>query len=255
VALDAATIGGSSAAIILFYVGGMALNDAADVRVDRIERPGRPIPSGRVSLEAAYVFAGVCLFCGLLAVALVGSGALGLALVLVVAIVAYDFLHTRFKASVLVMGACRGLVYLVAAAGVAWPIDMGLAGWFAAALALYTVALTSVARSETHTRRGAGRLITLAMPVLVLLPVVRIRPESLEWALPAGMLALGWLAIAARFAFMRPPRTIQAVLTLLSGICLVDAFFLTLLGRPVLATLAGVCFAVTAWGHRRILGT
>ena len=31
------------------YLAGMALNDYADREIDAVERPGRPIPSGRVS--------------------------------------------------------------------------------------------------------------------------------------------------------------------------------------------------------------
>ncbi len=48
-----AAIGG----VGLLYVGGMALNDAVDAKIDRQERPNRPIPSGRISRRAAYAFA------------------------------------------------------------------------------------------------------------------------------------------------------------------------------------------------------
>ncbi len=40
----------------LIYCAGMAANDIFDRRVDEIERPSRPIPSGRVSLGAAWTF-------------------------------------------------------------------------------------------------------------------------------------------------------------------------------------------------------
>src|SRR4051794_41703250 len=40
------------------YLAGMALNDYADREVDAVERPGRPIPSGRVSPEFALALAG-----------------------------------------------------------------------------------------------------------------------------------------------------------------------------------------------------
>ena len=43
-------------AIACFYIAGMALNDLADVSTDRIERPGRPIPSGHISKRAAIAF-------------------------------------------------------------------------------------------------------------------------------------------------------------------------------------------------------
>src|SRR4051794_13901119 len=38
-----------TAASMVLYAAGMALNDLFDLEVDRAERPGRPLPSGRVS--------------------------------------------------------------------------------------------------------------------------------------------------------------------------------------------------------------
>ena len=52
-----------------------------------------------------------------------------------------------------------------------------------------------------------------------------------------------------------PPRMRPAVMGWLSGICLADAYFLTLLDTPVLAVIAAACFVLTAIGHRHILGT
>ena len=42
----AAGLAGASSCL---YLAGMALNDYADREVDAVERPARPIPSGRVS--------------------------------------------------------------------------------------------------------------------------------------------------------------------------------------------------------------
>jgi hypothetical protein len=46
---DARRTAGRVAASWCLYASGMALNDYADRAIDAIERPGRPIPSGRVS--------------------------------------------------------------------------------------------------------------------------------------------------------------------------------------------------------------
>src|SRR6516164_6711151 len=42
-----------AAASMVLYAAGMALNDYFDVDIDRVERPGRPIPTGRVSATFA----------------------------------------------------------------------------------------------------------------------------------------------------------------------------------------------------------
>ncbi|WP_344980642.1 UbiA family prenyltransferase, partial [Streptosporangium fragile] len=44
---------GLAAASVLLYWAGMALNDWSDREIDAVERPERPIPSGRVSPRGA----------------------------------------------------------------------------------------------------------------------------------------------------------------------------------------------------------
>src|SRR5919206_5170200 len=43
------------AAMTLFYIGGMFLNDAFDRAIDARERPSRPIPAGEISAVAAFI--------------------------------------------------------------------------------------------------------------------------------------------------------------------------------------------------------
>lgn len=102
----------------MIYTGGMILNDAADVEFDREHRKERPIPSGKVSVRAAWVVSCGLMFAG--GVIALGYGAnpqiTGL---LLGAIVFYDLYHKRWEGSVIVMGACRLLLYLMAASAVA----------------------------------------------------------------------------------------------------------------------------------------
>ncbi|MCF3964273.1 UbiA family prenyltransferase, partial [Streptomyces fuscigenes] len=50
---------------LCLYEAGMALNDWADREEDAAERPGRPIPSGRIGPGAALAAAGVLTAAGL----------------------------------------------------------------------------------------------------------------------------------------------------------------------------------------------
>src|SRR3954469_21075139 len=75
----------------LMYLAGMALNDYADRDVDAVERPARPIPSGRVSPAFALGLAGALTAgAGLLAVAADGPRALAVAAPLAAAVWGYD---------------------------------------------------------------------------------------------------------------------------------------------------------------------
>jgi len=51
------------------YLGGMVLNDVFDAALDALERPERPIPSGRISRRAAAVFGTLLLLLGITAAA------------------------------------------------------------------------------------------------------------------------------------------------------------------------------------------
>ena len=63
-ALDAVTALGACVAFLI-AAGGYALNDAYDIETDRINRPLRPLPSGRIGARAAYGFSLVIWAAGL----------------------------------------------------------------------------------------------------------------------------------------------------------------------------------------------
>lgn len=55
--LGARTFGVIGSSVCLYWAG-MALNDYADATVDSVERPERPVPSGRIPRRAALAVAG-----------------------------------------------------------------------------------------------------------------------------------------------------------------------------------------------------
>lgn len=128
------------------YWAGMALNDYADRDLDKLERPERPIPSGRVTpsealgLAAGLTAAGV----GLAAVA-GGRRALRVALPLAAAVWTYDLLAKPTPAGPLAMGAARGLDVLLGAGG-----QERSAALPALAVAAHTVGVTVLSRGEVH---------------------------------------------------------------------------------------------------------
>jgi len=62
------------AALSLFYVGGMFLNDAFDREFDAAHRPERPIPSGQVTAQQVFGIGFGLLAAGLAGVALASRG-------------------------------------------------------------------------------------------------------------------------------------------------------------------------------------
>jgi 4-hydroxybenzoate polyprenyltransferase len=155
-------------ASIGFYAAGMVLNDVYDLAVDRVERPERPLPRGAVGLSAAAAAGGWLLTLG--AAAACGtafvSGSPWPAFVgaaLTAAVWLYDRHAKRTPFGPAVMGACRGLNWLLgmtAAGGPTlpheWLIPIGMA--------VYVAGITLYARDEAaRSRRPTLATATLLM--------------------------------------------------------------------------------------------
>ncbi|MCH8045030.1 MAG: UbiA family prenyltransferase, partial [Planctomycetes bacterium] len=134
------------------YLAGMVLNDVCDVAQDTAERPGRPIPSGRISLSRARGIGWTLLVIGValgwsvsLLTGEVRSGMVASALAVLV--FAYDAVLKRTPLGPLAMGGCRMLNVLLgmSAFGGAWQsYHVVVAG----GLGLYIVGVTLLARRE-----------------------------------------------------------------------------------------------------------
>jgi len=155
------------AASVCLYAGGVVLNDFFDRGVDAIERPERPIPSGRVTAGRAATLGAVLLVAGILAASRASrmSGAVATAIASFVLL--YDARAKRHPiVGPLCMGICRGLNLLLgvsvnsAALVILWPI--GLLSM------LYIAAVTAVSRGEVHGGRQGIATFALISLGLVL---------------------------------------------------------------------------------------
>ncbi|WP_407706337.1 UbiA family prenyltransferase [Streptomyces scopuliridis] len=106
-------------ASLCLYEAGMALNDWADREEDAIDRPHRPIPSGRVSPPAALAAAGVLTAAGLALAARAGRPALAVGTALAATVWSYDLHLKHTAAGPAAMGAARALDLLLGATATA----------------------------------------------------------------------------------------------------------------------------------------
>ncbi|MFI8067418.1 SCO3242 family prenyltransferase [Streptomyces sp. NPDC086033] len=113
------------AASLSLYEAGMALNDWADREVDAVERPHRPLPSGRVRPAAALGAACALTGAGLSLAACAGRPALTVAVPLAGTVWAYDLALKNTPAAPFAMATARGLDLLLGAAATAGasPLD------------------------------------------------------------------------------------------------------------------------------------
>ena len=199
-------------ASMVLYAAGMALNDVFDTEIDRQERPGRPIPSGRVSRSFAGGLGAIGLVVGPLVAWLSGSSAsLVVAGVLAAVILAYDAGLKRTVLGPGVMGACRGLNLLL---GLTHTQALGgPVAWLAAATyGLFVCGITWISRSETESGRTGHLLAGLTVQDLALIGLMAaaLQPGKYPSPLPGrplipleGLLVLALVALAVNLAASR----------------------------------------------------
>ncbi|MFF2938597.1 UbiA family prenyltransferase [Streptomyces niveus] len=102
-------------ASLCLYEAGMALNDWADRDEDALERPHRPIPSGRITPNAALTAAGALTATGLFLASRAGRPTLALSTALAATVWAYDLRLKHTAAGPAAMGAARALDVLMGA--------------------------------------------------------------------------------------------------------------------------------------------
>lgn len=246
-------------ALSLFYTAGMFLNDAFDREFDARMRPDRPIPAGEISAASVFSLGLSMLGAGLAILLVVGllPGGTGWGpafggVFLCCAIVLYDAHHKENAFGPVVMGACRMLVYLIAALAVAAkPRPDVYIG--AVVLLCYLIGLTYAAKKEHLNRlEHFWPLVLLGVPILYGASFILAQPVVL---LPLALLA-GWTMIALRRLVRRGPGDIPAaVVALLAGISIVDAVILAGYGHSTLMALALAAFALTLRLQHWISGT
>jgi UbiA prenyltransferase family len=248
-AADTGTVAVVAGAMTLFYTAGMILNDLLDYEVDLRERPERPLPSGAVSRPAALTAVIALFAAGEAMLLLEGTEPFLAGLGLMALIVLYDAWHKGNPLSPMLMGACRALVYFVAAFAVAGGVAVEVAT-AAGVLLLYVVGLTQVAKAE-----GGG--ILAAWPLAAVLAAVGywVGWVNSVWFVLLLVAFLAW--VVRSLWLVRERRRIGAgVVSLIAGISLFDALAVASVEGSLAAV--GVClaaFLLTIALQTKIAGT
>jgi 4-hydroxybenzoate polyprenyltransferase len=187
------------------YGGGVVFNDVFDAELDAIERPERPIPSGRAPLTHAIGLGAGLLLMGIVAAAQVSWLSAAIAFGVAIAALSYDAIakhHPWFGP--LNMGLCRGGNWLLGMSVV--PAMLVQHGVIAIVPMVYIAAITLLSRGEVNggDRGTSGWALGLLIGLAIGLVGVGWLPGFHLAALaPFGLI---WLSLVL-------PKFIQAVQT------------------------------------------
>ncbi len=219
------------AASVCIYWTGMILNDYFDRDVDGQERPGRPIPSGRIPAGSALKLGVMLNVAGLGLAACAGQLSLQIALLLTLCVWLYDGALKKTPLAPLLMGSCRFFnVLLGASASVTgamwWCPQMHVA----IGLGVYVCGLTWFARQEAKTS-ARPQLISASFVInaglATLFGFVLTAPDNSQRETAMFVLAVISVTILRRLlraiSQPEPARVQTAIKTMLLSLIMLDA--------------------------------
>jgi 4-hydroxybenzoate polyprenyltransferase len=240
------------------YWAGMVLNDWADREVDAVERPHRPIPSGRVRPAAAIALATGLTAAGLGAAAAAGGRrAVAVAVPLAGAVWAYDLGGRAFPGGPATMSGARALDVLLGAGGHPAALPAALT------VAAHTAVVTGLSGVETTGGPAGAKRAWAALAgtaAVTALAWRRRRPASSVARTVGGGLLAAYAGSfgGAQLAAARDPRpaTVQrAVGAGVLGLIPLEAALLARGGAPRLAAGLAALWPVARRLSRRVSPT
>ncbi len=220
---------------------------------DKKTKPSRPIPSGIISKKHALNVGVSMLAIGAFLPLTINVPA-GLACIsLAISIVLYTILHHKLLPAILLMGICRGLVYIAALLACFQNPPAKIPALFACTIALYTMLLTLIGRIETSDFHAVRWLAWLApLPIMIVLLMQ-------ETQSPIAWFMFVCLATLCGFAWNdlreKNKNIVAGMHKLLAGFAIVDCALIASLNENVIMMISIFCFVLTVAAHRKILGT
>ncbi len=156
-------------ASVCLYAGGVVLNDVFDYKIDQVERPERPIPSGLISRKSATLFGVFLVALGVLFAFYVRPICGIIGSVLAILILLYDGFSKKYDfLGPFNMGLCRSANLLLGIA-ILGMFD----GWeYAIVPLLYIYAITMISRGEVHGNNKKHLIWAGALYALVIFGVL-----------------------------------------------------------------------------------
>jgi 4-hydroxybenzoate polyprenyltransferase len=155
---------------MLLYTGGIVFNDVFDAALDKIERPERPIPSGKVKQSSAAILGSIAFSLGCFLAYQVNMTAFYISLAIVLMCLLYNGkAKHHFIAGPIVMGSCRGLNLLL---GMAVLPDSLSYFYLAIVPIIYIAAVTNISRGEVYGNNKTTIFVSMGLYALVIITLI-----------------------------------------------------------------------------------
>ena len=148
------------------YAGGIVFNDIFDLKIDKEERPERPLPSGQIPIIHAYMYGTTLLLVAVMLAFSVGQVTGYLSLGIVFFAVTYDrFAKHNAIFGPLFMGMARALNLLMGISVVSGALDEYY--WMGILPLVFIASVTLTSREENRGENRAAIIVAVVLDVLV----------------------------------------------------------------------------------------
>ncbi len=237
------------------YAAGCVLNDLVDREVDAKERPFRPIPSGRVSGNRAFLMALLLVNVGLFGAWIAGPASFWTAVLLVLLVILYDgWAKARPVEGPVTMALCRAVNLVLG-------MSPGLAHWgihwiFPLITLAYVSGLTLLSRFEVDGEPGSRKWLVLSLWMLTVSTILAL--NGMKLLLHHSLIYLGFFVLMTGPVLgyslwkVSPDHTGRAVKFMILAIPLLDAVYVSGMRGGAAAVLVVLCL-LPAWLFSRFL--
>jgi hypothetical protein len=245
----------------LIYAGGCTLNDAFDQDFDKQHSPERPLPSGRISPRTVWTLGLLELGFGAHLLILEAECSVHWTLLLIVTVLAYDYLHKKWAGGFILMGGCRLFLWLAAATTGGISAVTPQSWIWGLSLFVYVMGISLFARGESQKQKTPTRLSTILLfstPLLALAGLVywhQIDPIRQTLINLTGLL-VAWIAFRSiqRMRSSEEGAIGDGVSRLLAGICALDAIAISFY-VPALVAPCMCCVSLALLLQKRFAAT
>jgi len=207
----------------LLFAGTMVMNDYADRKIDSVERPKRPLPSGKISQNAALYLTIVCFSIANLSALMISETSIIISLLMTGLIISYNFkLKNITSVGIFTISIIRFLNIVLGFSIIELSVNVLP---YAIPLGIYVAGISILAKNELNTNSKDGILNKIFLIGTITSVIYLIIQNYSE----ISIIFLGAFSILIFFSWKNYKTNISKVVTIqILGIILLDAVIVSL---------------------------
>ena len=207
----------------LLFAGTMVMNDYSDHKIDSVERPKRPLPSGKISRNTAIYLTIICFSIGNLSAVMIGETSIIISLLMTGLIISYNFkLKNITSAGIFTISAIRFLNIILGFSIVELSLEILP---YAIPVAIYVVGISILAKNELDAN-SKDRILNKIFLILTISSIIYLIVQNYSWI---SIIFLGIFSILIFFSLKYYKTNISKIITIqILGIILLDAIIVSL---------------------------